>query len=122
MLQTYHPMNDAKYLAGVGTGASMALALAACRPPFVAAVLAVGGQLSAAALAQATYAPLPVYLVNGDAATRDYFIKANDAQTTATGQNAGQLTYACVYNPLQQVIIGPRTCHAHARSDQRHLY
>jgi poly(3-hydroxybutyrate) depolymerase len=104
MLQTYHPMNDTKYVAGVGSGASMALALAACKPPFVAAVLAVGGQLSAAARTQATFAPLPVYLVNADMATRDYFIKANNAEITASGQNAGQVTYACAYNPLQQVI------------------
>jgi poly(3-hydroxybutyrate) depolymerase len=98
MLQTYHPMNDAKYLAGVGTGASMALALAACKPQFIAAVLALGGTLAASALSQATYAPMPAYLISSNDDTRAYFAKANDAQVCACSE------CYCAYNPLQKVI------------------
>ena len=98
MLDTWHPMNDAKYLIGIGTGASMTLTMAACHPQFIAAVLAVGGVLSENVLKHAISAPVATYLCNDDETAFEYFIKTNDA----TEKSANE--YSCPYNPVQKVI------------------
>ena len=103
MLSTWHPMNDTKYLIGTGSGASMAYTLAACRPDNIAAVLAIGGELTAAALEKAVYSPVPISIVRGGLAAAGYFIKANNAEKT--GDNAARTVYKNRINPLQCVVL-----------------
>lgn len=97
MANAWHPMNDVKYLAGIGTGASMACALAAVRPDNIAGVLSLEGRLEQAALAQAAYAPMPILLAGEDSITLDYFIKANEAAQIS------DTLYENPINPLQRV-------------------
>lgn len=79
MLSTWHAMNDVRYVIGLGSGADMALTLAACAPDHVAGVLALGGALEPAAMDKARHAPMPVMLCGGDKPTIDYFLHANGA-------------------------------------------
>lgn len=107
MLSTWHPMNDVKYLVGVGTGASMAFTLAARYPDNIAAVLTIGGKLDAAMLGKAVYSPIPISIVNGGARALDYFIKANDAVNC--DENANRSVYRNKKNPLQCVVFDRTT-------------
>jgi len=72
MLSTWHPMNDTKYVLGIGSGADMALTLAATSPDNLAAVVAVQGTLYPLALEQAAYAPMPVWLCGCDQGAAAY--------------------------------------------------
>ncbi len=103
MMSTWHPMNDTKYLIGIGTGASMAYTLAACYPDNIAAILAVGGELDAAALDKAVYSPIPVSIAAGKKGASDYFIKANCAEIVEG--NLKRMVYKNRVNPLQCVVL-----------------
>lgn len=101
MLSSWHPMNDTRYLAGFGSGASLALTLAACRPQTVAAVLALGGALPRPAPEPFTGAPVPAWLCGADEDTLSYFLRANAAAPVGEG------AWACPYNPVQRVVSRP---------------
>ena len=105
MLSEYHPMNDVRYYAGVGTGATLALTLAACRPELTAAVLAVDGSLPEALPEEASGAPVPVMLLGRAAEARGYFDRANHAEPAGDGLDA------CPVNPSQMVLHDSRPAH-----------
>ncbi|MFH1513147.1 MAG: PHB depolymerase family esterase [Bacillota bacterium] len=96
----WHPMADVRYIAGMGTGASMACALAALRPQLTAAVFAENGTLSPAARAAGTGAPVPAFLLNCPQETAEYFLHANGA-TKQIGANE----YCNPLNPCQRVFL-----------------
>ena len=100
MLNSWHPMNDTKYLIGIGSGASMALTMAACRPQFIAAVASLGGTLCEQALKQAVQAPIPLYMANDtiDQASLTYFSRVNDVRICDGNESF------CSYNQFQKVI------------------
>lgn len=102
MMNTWHPMNDTKYLIGIGSGADLACTLAACYPENIAAVLCVGAELGDQALSKAVYAPVPVSLVDCSERTRDYFIQANSAELVE--DNDYKVIYKNKVNPLQCVV------------------
>ncbi len=94
----WHPMADVRYFAGFGTGASMVCRLAAIRPQWTAAIFAQGGD--AAALCDATCAPVPAYLAGCPEETEEYFFRANGvSQEDGTGE------YHHPLNPGQQVTV-----------------
>jgi len=103
MLTTWHPMNDTKYVVGVGTGASLAYTLAACFPENIAAVLAVGGELVFTVLEKAVYSPVPISIAAGEKNTVDYFVKANRA--FLTDDNDNRTVYRNGVNPSQCVVV-----------------
>ncbi len=78
----YHNMHNARYYIGVGSGASMAYAIAACNPVNVAGVFGIGGSISARAAERCVGAAVPAILWNSDAATADFFAKLNRADVT----------------------------------------
>lgn len=80
MLSAWHLMFDTRYLVGIGAGASMAYAFAACKPDSVAGLLGIGGSLSEVALMQAVKAPMHAILLGADKGVRDYFVEANEAE------------------------------------------
>lgn len=102
MISTWHPMNDTRYLIGMGTGADMACTLAACAPDNIAAVLSIGGRLCDAAIKNAVYAVMPISLVGSNQETSEYFVQANNAELTE--QNEARTIYKNVANPLQCVV------------------
>ena len=100
MLESWHLMNDTRYLVGIGKkGAAMALTMAACRPANVAAVLAIGGSLPEISEQKAVYSPVPVWLCDADARTVSYFISANGAQMV------NETKWVCPGHPLQCVEL-----------------
>ena len=103
MMDAWHPMNDTKYLIGIGEGASMALTLAACYPDNIAAVLTVGGKLCDEALAKAVYSAVPVAMIDADKKAADYFKKANSVDTI--DENERRIVYSNSANPLESVTI-----------------
>lgn len=102
MMSTWHPMNDTKYLIGIGSGGDLACALAACYPDNIAGVLCVNADLSDEALKKAVYAPMPISLVNCSERAGDYFIEANDADLV--DKNEYRSIYKNKINPLQAVV------------------
>lgn len=102
MMRTWHPMNDAKYLIGIGSGADLACALTACYPENIAAALFVNANLSNTTLRKAVYAPIPVSLVDCSEEVRDYFIKANEAEMA--DKNDCRVVYKNKVNPMQCVV------------------
>jgi len=95
-------MNDTKYLIGIGSGADLACTLAAYYPENIAAVLCINPTITELPTDKATYAPMPARLVNCPDKIRDYFIKANEAESVEQGNNIG--IYENKLNPLQRVI------------------
>ena len=102
MMSTWHPMNDTKYLIGIGSGADLACTLAANYPENIAAVLCINPTIAELPTDKATFAPMPVHLVNCPDKIRDYFIKANEAEPVEQGNNIR--IYENKLNPLQRVI------------------
>jgi len=102
MMSTWHPMNDTKYLIGIGSGADLACTLAANYPENIAAVLCINPTIAELPTDKATFAPMPVHLVNCPDKIRDYFIKANEAEPVEQGNNIS--IYENKLNPLQRVI------------------
>lgn len=98
MNAAWHPMNDVRYLMGFGSGASMALAMAAWKPQTVAAVLALGGSLPEGINEPKTDSAVPVWLAGANGDTLTYFIRANE--TARVSENV----WACRHNPLQCVM------------------
>ena len=103
MLNTWHPMNDTKYVLGIGGGADMSLTLAAVHPENIAAVLAVSGKLCPQAFDKAVYAPMPLWLSNSDADTAAYFCRANCAALVSDTPESR--VYENAQNPLQRVTV-----------------
>ena len=97
-------MSDVHYLVGFESGSTLINGLVACCPTNVlaAAICTVGGYMPAKALEKATYAPIPAYILNGDSAAVDYFIKANKAEDKGDG------LYVCSYNSLQKVRVSDK--------------
>ena len=100
MLATWHPMNDTKYVIGIGDGASFALTLAMCFPANVAAVLAEGG---APRLEERAESPVPVCLVNAQKGVEDYFLRVNG--TDHAEEKAGFAVYSAARNPLERTLL-----------------
>ncbi|HRX08031.1 MAG TPA: PHB depolymerase family esterase [Candidatus Limiplasma sp.] len=107
MLSTWHPMNDTKYVLGIGSGADMALTLAATSPDNLAAVVAVQGTLYPLALEQAAYAPMPVWLCGCDQGAAAYFCRANLAALVSDSPE--RAVFENTANPLQQVRLCKQT-------------
>lgn len=102
MMSTWHPMNDTKYLIGLGSGADMACTLAACAPDNIAAVLCLEGGLCKEALEHAVYSVMPAFLVNCRQESVDYFVKADAAELV--DENMEGKLYQNLVNPLQCVM------------------
>ena len=69
----YHNMHNARYLAGVGTGASLAFSIAACTPVNVAGVAAVGGSLHPMVQHLTKDAPVSAVMWNAGPDAVDFF-------------------------------------------------
>jgi poly(3-hydroxybutyrate) depolymerase len=104
MLRSWHPMNDVKYVVGVGSGASMAFTIGAAFPDNVAAMLTIGGELCAEALCKAVSSPVPVSIVDGGARATEYFLRANGAELADA--NGRRRVYRNAANPSQCVVLG----------------
>ena len=101
MMSTWHPMNDTKYLMGLGTGADAAVSLATCKPANIAALLAVGGGLPVTnGLSDSA---VPVCLLYCAPEVEAYFKHANGMDTVRTED--GMTVFAAAHNPLQQTFI-----------------
>lgn len=107
MSNAWHPMNDAKYLIGTGSGAHMALTFAACAPQQLAGVWSIGGVLCPDARARALPAPMPVVLHGSDRETQAHFVSVNRAERIDHGHDSSHLVYANAANPLQRVVCDP---------------
>lgn len=101
MMNLWHPMNDTKYLIGIGAGASMAYTMAACLPDYIAAVWGMGGMLSSKAMEQAVWEAMPICLANTGHRVSDYFKKANRV-STEPGEDG---CYRNPVNSLQCVML-----------------
>lgn len=104
MMSVWHPMNDARYLVGLGSGASMACTLAACAPENIAGILAVGGHLCEAARKRARQAPMAACLLNCSRETLNYFRVVNEA--SPAGEEAGLEVFADRKNPSRRILAG----------------
>ena len=100
MMNAWHPMNDAKYVIGLGSGADVAVTLAACTPVNIAAIMADGGKLMTTV--GLTDAPVPACLYHADPMTALYFRHSNGENlherkgcydTWASGNNPWQRTF-----------------------------
>ena len=100
MLATWHPMNDTKYLIGIGEGASFALTLAMTAPANIAAVLAEGGAPRPLNRAES---PVPVCLVNPDKKVEAYFRRVNGVDRVE--ERAGFTVVSSARNPLQMTLL-----------------
>ena len=96
MTSTWHPMNDVRYVIGLGSGADFALRLCAEKPEWFAGVWTVGGCLPEATVPAA---PMPAWLSGADSATAQAFCRANEVDT-AEGN-----VHLCKRNPVQRVIL-----------------
>jgi len=103
MGQTWHPMNDTKYIAGFGSGASMACTLAALKPTFAAGVFIDGGEFTPKAVREATWAAMPAWLVHCPRETVSYFQKANGAMVEKA--DGGTTWYRSAVNPYQRMVV-----------------
>lgn len=103
MTSTWHPMNDTKYLIGVGSGATAALTLASCMPANVAAVLAQGGSLPQGA--ERAESPVPVCLFDASDGAVSYFRRVNgdDRQTRLDGYTV----CSAARHPWQMTVLPP---------------
>lgn len=99
MINSWHLMNDTKYIIGFGTGASMAYTLAACTPDHIAAVWGIGGELEDQVMEVALYEPVPVWLAGVKTTVSDYFKKSNDVSK----EKGIDGYYRNLVNPLQSV-------------------
>lgn len=75
----YHNMHNARYLVGIGQGASLVHTIAACKCENVGGILTVGGSICEQAKALTQGAPVSAVLWNGDAFTKDFFCQLNHA-------------------------------------------
>lgn len=98
MMSVWHPMNDTRYVIGLGSGASMACTLAACAPGGLAGILAVGGHLSQAARKRARWAPVAAYLAGCSPETLNYFRVVNEA--APAGEEEGTAVFSDPKNPV----------------------
>jgi poly(3-hydroxybutyrate) depolymerase len=105
MMNNWHIMNDAKYMIGIGNGASMAYSLAACAPDNIVAIWGIGGELSLEAKNMALNEAIPAYLegAGGEAVTYFKSINAVDHIPDTDGY------YRNLVNPLQCVKINDNT-------------
>lgn len=100
MLSTWHPMNDTKYVVGIGNGATFALTLAIRNPANIAGVLAEGGHPS---LENTSESPVPVCLLHASPEAEAYFRRVNGEDLTE--KIAGFQVYAGARNPLTRTLI-----------------
>jgi len=101
MTSTYHPMNDTKYVIGLGSGASAAVTLAACAPANIAAILAEGGELLQTN--GLTNSPVPACVLSPRANVAAYFRHANGDDLHE--EMDGFETFAASRNPLQRTFL-----------------
>lgn len=100
MMSTWHPMNDTKYVVGIGAGGSMAAVLAAQRPWYVPAVYLQGAELTECVRRQAMGAAVPAWLDGCSAEVEAYFLCANEIDGSACGA-----VRVNKRNPSQRVIL-----------------
>lgn len=103
MMSVWHPMNDTRYLIGLGSGASMACTLAACAPGNLAGILTVGGHLSREARSRALWAPMAAYLADCSQETLNYFRIVNEA--SPAGEEEGIAIYSDPKNPARRILF-----------------
>ncbi len=109
MMSVWHPMNDTRYLVGLGSGASMACTLAACVAKNIAGILAIGGDICEEARKRARWAPMAAYLVNPGQETLNYFRVANEAEPVSredAGEGEGLRLYCNKRNPARRILVG----------------
>ena len=103
MMSVWHPMNDTRYLIGLGSGASMACTLAACAPGNLAGILTVGGHLSREARSRALWAPMAAYLADCSQETLNYFRIVNEA--SPAGEEEEIAIYSDSKNPARRILF-----------------
>ena len=96
------PMNDTRYLIGLGSGASMACTLAACTARNIAGILSVGGHLCEAARRKALWAPMAAYLVDCSREALNYFRIVNEA--SPAGEEGEAAVYCDKRNPARRIL------------------
>ena len=69
----YHNMHNARYLAGFGSGGSLAQSFAASRCENVAGIITYGGEICASAAESSLETPVSAGLWNCEASTGDFF-------------------------------------------------
>lgn len=102
MMSVWHPMNDTRYLIGLGSGASMACTLAACTARNIAGILSVGGHLCEAARRKALWAPMAAYLVDCSREALNYFRIVNEA--SPAGEEGDAAVYCDRRNPARRIL------------------
>lgn len=102
MMSVWHPMNDTRYLIGLGSGASMACTLAACTARNIAGILSVGGHLCEAARRKALWAPMAAYLVDCSREALNYFRIVNEA--SPAGEEGEAAVYCDKRNPARRIL------------------
>lgn len=103
MMSTWHPMQDTRYLIGIGSGADMACTLAACAPANIAAVLSIGGRLCQQARYAAVGAAMPICLTDSDVTTCNYFRLVNEIEMER--KEGGFVVSRSLRNPQQCVMM-----------------
>jgi len=98
----WHPMNDAKYFIGIGSGSSMVGSFVSNEPADVAAILTIGGKLDKAALAGAKNAATPAMMVGSDQSLLDYFAAGCGAELESN--DGVRAVYRSKINPAAQII------------------
>jgi poly(3-hydroxybutyrate) depolymerase len=101
MMSTWHPMNDTKYIIGLGMGASMAYTLVTCAPDNIAAIWGIGGVLSEKVMEKALWEVMPAYLSEVHPRVANYFKKANAVSEEPETDGF----YRNKVNPLQCVKV-----------------
>jgi len=101
MMSAWHPMNDAKYIIGLGSGADAAVTLAACDPVNIAGVMADGGKLMT--IVPLTGSAVPACLYHADDMILTYFRHSNG--DTLSGQRGPFFTWASASNPAQCTFV-----------------
>lgn len=104
MRDTWHAMDDTRYYAGFGSGASMAVTLAALEPTLAAGIYAVGGKLAPKAVAASKWAAMPAFLTDCDEKVFHYFQKVNGAM--CVGTENGYTKWENDRNPNQRMFTG----------------
>lgn len=114
MMTAWHPMNDAKYIIGLGSGADVAVTLAACTPINIAGIMTDGGKLMTTVAL--TDSPVPACLYHADPMTAAYFTHCNG--TGLHEQIADFDTWAAAHNPWQRTFLPAADAQVNAQAVQ----
>lgn len=115
MMAAWHPMNDAKYIIGLDTGADVAVTLAACTPLNIAAIMADGGKLMTTV--DLTNSPVPACLYHADSMTLTYFRHCNGEELQERREDYE--TWASKHNPWQRTFLPDADANVDAQAIRR---